>query len=106
MVERLTQQVEKEERDVTVLRAVIADGPIGIVKLADRTGYSEHKVRYSLRMLESDEFIEPTPDGAVPADDIEERLDSVNEGLSALIERLADLQSAEPVVADQSTSAD
>lgn len=95
MVERLRNQVEKEERDVRILRAVIADGPIGIVKLAERTGLPEHKVRYSLRMLENDEFVEPTPEGAIPADDIEDRLAAVNEGLTRLIERLEQVRDAE-----------
>ncbi|WP_336000892.1 winged helix-turn-helix transcriptional regulator [Halorientalis halophila] len=88
MDERLRNQVEKERRDLEILRAVVADGPIGIVKLADRTDVPEHKVRYSLRMLENDGFIEPTPEGAVPADDIDERLQRVNEGLDELIARL------------------
>ena len=95
MVERLQNQVEKEERDLTILRAVIADGPIGIVKLSDRTGLPEHKVRYSLRMLENDEFIEPTPDGAIPAEDIDEQMDEVNAGLTDLIDRLEQLRDAE-----------
>jgi len=92
MVDRLRNQVEKEARDLRVLRAVIEAGPIGIVKLSDRTDIPEHKVRYSLRMLEDDELVEPTPNGAVPADDIEQRLATMNEGLDDLIERLEDLK--------------
>jgi predicted transcriptional regulator len=92
MVDRLTNQVEKEERDQQILRAVIEHGPIGIVRLSDETGIPEHKVRYSLRMLEDDELIEPTPDGAVPADDIGERLDGRNAGLDGIIDRLEELK--------------
>jgi predicted transcriptional regulator len=95
MVDRLRNQVEKEERDQTILRAVIEDGPIGIVKLAQKTGLPEHKVRYSLRMLENDEFIEPTPEGAIPADDIEERLVQVNRGIDDLVARLERLRDDE-----------
>ncbi|MFD1587807.1 winged helix-turn-helix transcriptional regulator [Halorientalis brevis] len=95
MVERLQNQVEKEERDLRILREVIADGPIGIVKLADRTGLPEHKVRYSLRMLENDEFVEPTPNGAIPADDIDDRIAHVNDGLTELIGRLERLRDAD-----------
>lgn len=87
--------MEKERRDLTILRAVIADGPIGIVKLSDRTEVPEHKVRYSLRMLENDGFIEPTPEGAVPAEDIEGQIDRVNDGLDELIERLERVRDAE-----------
>jgi predicted transcriptional regulator len=95
MVDRLQNQVEKEERDLTILRAVIEEGPIGIVKLSERTGLPEHKVRYSLRMLENDEFIQPTPDGAIPAEDIEERVERINSGLTELIDRLEKLRDDE-----------
>jgi predicted transcriptional regulator len=95
MVDRLQNQVEKEERDLTILRAVIEDGPIGIVKLSERTGLPEHKVRYSLRMLENDEFVQPTPDGAIPAEDIEERVERINSGLTELIGRLEKLRDDE-----------
>ncbi|MFB6311543.1 MAG: winged helix-turn-helix transcriptional regulator [Salinirussus sp.] len=92
MVERLENQVEKESRDVRILQAVIEHGPIGIVRLSDETGLPEHKVRYSLRMLEEDELIEPTPDGAVPADDVEEQIAEINDGLDQLIDRLEELK--------------
>jgi len=92
MVERLENQIEKERRDARILQTVIEYGPIGIVRLADETGLPEHKVRYSLRMLEEDELVEPTPDGAVPADDIEERVAHINEGLGHLVERVESLR--------------
>jgi predicted transcriptional regulator len=92
MVERLENQVEKEQRDVRILRAVIEHGPIGIVRLSEETDLPEHKVRYSLRMLEEDELIEPTPDGAVPAEDIEERIADINAGLDRLGERLEEIR--------------
>ena len=92
MVERLENQVEKEQRDVRILRAVIEHGPIGIVRLSDVTGLPEHKVRYSLRMLEEDELIEPTPDGAIAADDVAERLEDINAGVDRLVERLEEMK--------------
>jgi predicted transcriptional regulator len=92
MVDRLRKQVEKEKRDLTVLRAVMEHGPIGIVKLSETTGIPEHKVRYSLRMLENDELVDPTPAGAVPPDDIDESVENINEGLDELIERLEALK--------------
>jgi len=92
MVERLENQVEKERRDVQILRAVIEHGPIGIVRLSDVTDLPEHKVRYSLRMLEEDELVEPTPNGAIPADDIEAQIDDINEGVDHLTNRLVELK--------------
>ncbi|MEF8853129.1 MAG: winged helix-turn-helix transcriptional regulator [Haloarculaceae archaeon] len=88
MVDRLRTQVEKEERDQQVLRVVIERGPIGINRIAQETDIPEHKVRYSLRMLENDELIEPTPDGAVPAENIGERLAGINDGIDDIVDRL------------------
>ncbi|MHB9288718.1 winged helix-turn-helix transcriptional regulator [Halobacteriales archaeon Cl-PHB] len=93
MVERLENQVDKEQRDVEILRAVLANAPMGIVKLAEETGQPEHKVRYSLRMLENDGLVEPTPEGAVPAEDIADQVESINSGLDDLIGRLEELKS-------------
>jgi predicted transcriptional regulator len=95
-MERLRDQVEKESRDLSILAAVIDDGPIGIVRLAEETGIPEHKVRYSLRMLEDDGLVEPTPQGAIPADDIDDRVADINAGLDRLVERLEELEAAIP----------
>jgi len=92
MVDRLENQVEKEQRDVQILRAVIEHGPIGIVRLSEETDLPEHKVRYSLRMLEEDELIEPTPDGAVPSETIAADVEDINDGLDRLIGRLEEMR--------------
>nr|WP_193366321.1 winged helix-turn-helix transcriptional regulator [Halosimplex carlsbadense] len=91
-MERLTKQVEKEERDLRILEAVIESGPIGIVRLSEETDVPEHKVRYSLRMLEDDELVDPTPNGAIPADGLDERLSRMNDGIDDLIARLEALE--------------
>jgi predicted transcriptional regulator len=96
MIQRLADQLEKESRDLTVLAAVIEHNPIGIVRLSKETGISEHKVRYSLRMLENDGLVEATQQGAVPAEDIGEAVDDINGGIDALIERLEALSLSEP----------
>jgi len=91
MIERLERQVEKEQRDLRVLRLVLEEGPVGIGRIADRTGLAQHKVRYSLRMLENDGLVDPTPQGAVPADDIDKRVATINEGFDRLVDRLRNI---------------
>lgn len=95
-MDRLANQVEKERRDVAILRAVIEHGPIGIVRLAEETGVPEHKVRYSLRMLENDGLVEPTQQGTVPPDDVGDRIESINAGIDDLVERIEGLRSTFP----------
>lgn len=92
--ERLRDQVEKESRDLAILEVVIESGPIGIVRLAEETGIPEHKVRYSLRMLEDDALVEPTPQGAIPADDIGQHVEQINEGIDRLIDKLEALEAS------------
>jgi len=47
-------------------------------------------------MLEDDGLVEPTPQGAVPADDIADRVADINAGLDRLVERLEELEAAIP----------
>ena len=95
MIERLARQLQKEERDLRVLEAVLEHHPIGIGRLASETGVDEHEARYSLRILENDDLVEPTPQGAVPADDIEASVEGINGGLDELVRRLAGLEDAD-----------
>jgi predicted transcriptional regulator len=103
MIQRLVDQLEKEARDLTVLGAVVEHRPIGIVRIAKETDVPEHKVRYSLRMLENDDLIEATPQGAIPAEGIEERIADMNAGIERLVERLEAL-SAEATPAETATN--
>lgn len=91
-IDRLTDQVEKEARDLRILLAVIERGPIGIGRLAEDTDVPEHKVRYSLRMLENDGLVEPTPQGAVATDDVDEIITDMNAGIDRLVDRLEALK--------------
>lgn len=92
MIERLARQLTKEERDLLVLETVLSHHPIDIPRIAEETGIDEHKTKYSLRMLEDDGLVDPTPDGAVPSDDIRTRIGEINAGLDGLAERLDGLK--------------
>jgi predicted transcriptional regulator len=47
-------------------------------------------------MLENDGLIDPTQQGAVPGEDIAERVEELNAGIEALIERLGTLKTDAP----------
>lgn len=91
MIERLARQFGKEERDLLVLKAVLRHHPIEIAQIAEKTGVDEYKTRQSIRMLEDDGLIDPTPDGAAPAANIRTRLEEINTGLDSLIVRIDEL---------------
>jgi predicted transcriptional regulator len=92
MIDRLARQLGKEERDLLVLEVVIRHHPIEASQIAETIEIDEHKTRYSVQMLEEDGLVEPTPDGAVPADDIGGRINEINAGLDGLTDRVDGLR--------------
>ena len=82
------------ERHMNVLKTVIANEPIGIVKLSTELGYPHHKVRYSLRKREDADLVEPTEQGAATTDKTEMFVDTLNDDLNAAIDRLHSMKTA------------
>jgi predicted transcriptional regulator len=78
MIDRLEKEVDMLERHLQVLKMVIANEPIGIVKMSNETGYPHHKVRYSLRVLEEENLIEPSSQGAITTDHTHEFVDDLD----------------------------
>ncbi len=101
MIDRLEKEVDMLERHLQVLKMVMENEPIGIVKMSDETGYPHHKVRYSLRVLEEENLIEPSSQGAITTDhtmefveDLDGKIDDIVEKLQAMkIEDVAEIQS-------------
>jgi len=88
MIDRLEKEVDMLERHLQVLRMVIENEPIGIVKMSNETGYPHHKVRYSLRVLEEENLIEPSSQGAITTEDTEEFVTELDGKLDHIVEKL------------------
>ena len=81
----ITGVAEKEldllSRHLDVLQTVKDHGPIGIIRLSQMTGQPQHMIRYSLRTLEKDGIITPSPHGAVVTDRVHETLGTLESTL-------------------------
>jgi predicted transcriptional regulator len=81
----ITSVAEKEldllGRHLEVLKTVKDQGPIGIIRLSQVTGQPQHMIRYSLRTLEKDGLIKPSPHGALVTDKIHETLGTLESTL-------------------------
>ncbi len=92
----LTSKVEEEldilARTVDILVAVEEEQPIGISKLSTILDIPEHKVRYSLRMLQKEGIIQPTAAGAVISSEHREFKMHLKELLKELKETMKRLQ--------------
>ncbi|UIO99299.1 hypothetical protein Hbl1158_12275 [Halobaculum sp. CBA1158] len=92
MIDRLEKEVDMLERHLQVLRMVIESEPIGIVKMSNETGYPHHKVRYSLRVLEEENLIEPSSQGAITTERTAEFVDELDEKLDEIVDKIGGMR--------------
>ena len=88
MIDRLAKEVDMLERHLQVLKMVIESEPIGIVKMSNETGYPHHKVRYSLRVLEEENLIEPSSQGAITTEDTGAFVEDLDAEIGDIMEKL------------------
>jgi predicted transcriptional regulator len=88
MIDRLEKEVDMLERHLQVLKMVIESEPIGIVKMSNETGYPHHKVRYSLRVLEEENLIEPSSQGAITTERTSEFVDELDGKINEIVTKL------------------
>jgi len=96
MIDRLEKEVDMLERHLQVLRMVIQNEPIGIVKMSNETGYPHHKVRYSLRVLEEENLIEPSSQGAITTEQTDEFVGDLDGKIDHIIDKLEGMKIEDP----------
>ena len=92
----LTNVIETEldilKRHVHVLQTLQTKQPMGIIKLSEVTKYPQHMVRYSLRILEQDGLIEPSPQGAITTEKVNETIDKLKNTLEKISTTAQDIK--------------
>lgn len=93
ILSRLEAEIDLLKRHLEILKLVIEKQPIGIIKLSEITGLPQHKVRYSLRILEQGNLIAPSTQGAIcksiPKEffvKLSKRIEEISEDISNLNE--------------------
>ncbi len=95
MIDRLEKEVDMLERHLQVLKMVIESEPIGIVKMSNETGYPHHKVRYSLCVLEEENLIEPSSQGAITTERTEEFVSELDGKIDEISSKLEEMKISE-----------
>ena len=98
LLEHIATELDLTERHLVVLKKVIEESPIGILKLAEVTGMQNHKVRYSLRVLEQANLIRPSAQGAVPGDAVPKFLQDFEREISKIDEKISRIQKIESTI--------
>ncbi|AGO61051.1 transcriptional regulator [Ferroplasma acidarmanus] len=65
----IRENIETLERHMTIIKTLLMEQPLGIIKMSQQTGIPEHKIRYSLRILEHEGIIEASREGAILTSD-------------------------------------
>jgi predicted transcriptional regulator len=91
LTEKVKRELEMLRRHLIILKYVVENEPIGILKLAEETGIPSHKVRYSLRVLEQEGLIAASAPGAVTTErtetflkDLDHAIDQIQEMTTGL----------------------
>jgi len=53
----IREDIETLERHMTIIKTLLMEQPLGIIKMSQQTGIPEHKIRYSLRILENEALL-------------------------------------------------
>lgn len=96
LVKGFRNELELLSRHVRMLQFVQKHGPIGIIKLSTQLGVARHKVRYSLRILEKEGYIQPSTRGAMTTDKVNTFFEQVGALLSDVVKELDALRSGLP----------
>jgi predicted transcriptional regulator len=91
MLSRVEEEIELLERHMKILRLVIESEPIGIIKLSEASKMPQHKIRYSLRVLEQNGMIKPSQRGAVTTEKAKNFLRDLPKKLSPLFKKIKEL---------------
>jgi predicted transcriptional regulator len=89
--------VEQLECHLSVMRLVLRNGPIGIMRLTEELGQPHYRIRYSLRVLEQLQYVRTTPAGAIATSKAYDMFENFDVNLGDLIGRLATLRQDKPI---------
>jgi len=92
LTEKVNGELEMLERHLVILKQVVENEPIGILKLAEETKIPSHKVRYSLRVLEQEGLIKASSPGAVTTERTGPFLAELESMIQDLIKKVGDLK--------------
>ena len=96
MLKKIKGDIELIGRHLEVLTSVSEHQPIGIIKLSEILSLPQHRIRYSLRVLEGFGYIRATPGGAVASEKAEELFSSLDGDIVEIITLLHGMKSPAP----------
>ena len=94
MIESLKDEIKLTKRHIKILKLVRKEQPIGILKISKKSGVANHEARYSLRVLENSDLIEPSKKGAKITEKGNKFLENIESEVDRLIDSVKRLKNA------------
>lgn len=83
--------LETVKRHLSIIQTLLMEQPVGIIKISHETGIPEHKIRYSLRVLEKEGLILPSREGAILTPEFLENKDKIADEARTLAEEMTEM---------------
>ena len=93
MLKKIKGDIELIGRHLEVLSTVAQHQPIGIIKLSEILNFPQHRIRYSLRVMEGLGYIRASPTGAVTTEKADELFSNLDADIGEIIALLKGMRS-------------
>ncbi|MHB8361820.1 MAG: transcriptional regulator [Thermoplasmataceae archaeon] len=87
LFKEIDESLDTVKRHLSIVQTLLKEQPAGIIKISKLTGLAEHKIRYSLRILERDGIIIPSKEGAMLSPDFIMEKNSIVEESARVLEK-------------------
>jgi predicted transcriptional regulator len=93
MLKKIKGDIKLIGRHIEVLSTVAQHQPIGIIKLSEILDVPQHRIRYSLRVMEGLGYIRASPTGAVVTEKADELFSNLDADIGEIIALLDGMRS-------------
>lgn len=83
--------LETVRRHLSIIQTLLREQPVGIIKISHETGIPEHKIRYSLRVLEKEGLILPSREGAILTPEFIDNKEKIADEAKELAEQMTEM---------------
>ncbi len=92
LFKEMREDVETAKRHLMIISSLMREQPAGIIRISQLTGLPDHKIRYSLRILEKDGIIIPSKEGAIITPEFLEMKDEIIRELREIVKQVTTLE--------------